>query len=287
MPYKIITDSACDLPKDLIKKHNIDVVPIYLYCEEEEYLDKIDIAPLEVHQRLKNGDLFRTAQIPPQIFKQKFEEYAKKNEPCIYLSFSSGLSSTYQSSVIAKDEIKEEYPDFDIEVYDTKSTCGMLGLMVLKAAEIIEAGKSKEELYRMLDHYKNHGEHIFTVDDIEYLYKGGRVSRTSAFIGGLLHIKPILDFEDGKIRALDKVRGTKKLANKIMDYIDQRQDDIKNQIVSIGHSDNYEFMETIKNRLIEEYGCKQIITEYVGSVVSAHSGPGTLAIFFLNKRFED
>lgn len=287
MQYKIITDSACDLPKEYLDKHNIDVIPINLYCGDAEYKDKIDITSVEIHKRMKSGDLFKTAQIPPHIFKEKFEEYAKKNEPCIYIGFSSGLSSTYQSSVVAKNEINEEYPDFDIEVFDTKSTCGMLGIIVLKAAEMLEENKSKEDIFKMLEHYREHGEHIFTVDDIEYLYKGGRVSRTSAFVGGLLNIKPILGFEDGKIKALDKVRGSKKLVNKVIEYIDKRQDNLKNQVISIGYSDNYEFMEIIKNKIVEKYGCDKIITEYIGSVVTAHSGPGTLAIFFLNKEYED
>lgn len=285
MSYKIITDSACDLPKELVDKYEIDILPIYVFCGDKEYKDKVDIMPEEMFKRMNDGDYFKTAQIPPHVFKNKFTEYAEKNESCIYISFSSGLSNTYQSALIAKSEIIEKFPDFDIEVFDSKLTSGMLGLMVLKAGEMVKNGQSKEAIFRMLEHYKKHGEHIFTVDNIEYLYKGGRVSRTSAFVGGLLNIKPVFDIKDGVIRPINKVRGSKKLISKMFHYIDERQDDIKNQTIGIGHSDNLEAVEIVKNKLVEKYGCQEIVIDYFGAAVSAHTGPGILAVFFLNKKF--
>lgn len=286
MLYKIITDSACDLPQELFEKYNIEVIPINIYCGEEEYRDKIDITPEVIHKRMKEGDFFKTAQIPPNVFEERFREYAKKNEPCLYIAFSSGISSTYESSVVALRQIKEEYPECDIEVYDSKVTCGGLGLMVLKACEMLEDGCSKEELYEMLDFYKEHIESVFTVDDINYLCKGGRVSKASAFVGDLLNIKPILDMKEGSLRTLEKVRGTKKAHARMIQIIKERTDELPDQIISIGHSDDYETFEKFKDSLQKKVGFKEALSGMLGATVSAHTGPGILAIFFLNKKFD-
>lgn len=286
MIYKILTDSACDLPEEIVKQHNIEVIPIYIFNDEQEYLDKVDISPEKIFNIMRDENvMFRTSQITPADFERVFERYAKNNEPCIYIGFSSGISSTYHSACLAKTIINEKYPDFDIEVYDSKSTCGALGLMVAKAAEMIEAGCNKEELFNMLDHYRDHLEVLFTVDNIDYLYRGGRVSKTAAVVGGLLNIKPILRFNDGKIVVCDKVRGSKKVNSRLLEIIKENADDLKDQRIAFGHSEDLERYEIVKNMVKDELGYAEEYTTYIGSAVSAHTGPGIIAIFYLNKKY--
>ena len=235
---------------------------------------------------MQQGDFFVTSQITPPEFEAYFEPYAQSNTPVLYLSFSSGLSSTYQSSEVALSAMRKKYPDWQADTFDTKCTCGGLGLMVLKAAEMLSAGCNRDELYQMLKFYREHMEHIFTVDDIEFLYKGGRVSRTTAVLGGMLNIKPVLDIKDGKIRAIEKVRGSKKVYSKMSDIINDRADDIASQTVSIGYCADREKFEAARDEIKAKTGFTDIIETYLGATISAHSGPGTIAFFFLNERYE-
>ncbi|NLW39420.1 MAG: DegV family protein [Tissierellia bacterium] len=289
MSVKILTDSGCDLPKDIIYEYDIDVLPIIVIKDDEEYLDGVTIEPKELYDNMRAGQVYKTAQIPPKMFEEKFEEYAKKGENVIYIAFSSGLSSTYQTSVLVRDSLKEKYPDLNIDIVDSKSASVGFGLLVHKAAEMAKEGKSKEEILKMLDFYVQHIEHIFTVDNIEYLYRGGRVTRTQAFVGGLLNIKPILDIpRDGTLRPIEKVRGRKKVLAKMIELMKERaaKADLKNQIIGINHGDDIEGATKLKEMIQEEFGCSQFIINIVGCAIGAHSGPGTLSVFFLNKNFE-
>lgn len=211
MSVQILSDSACDLPEEILDEYDIDILPIIVIKDDTEYLDKVTIDPKELYDNMRAGQVYKTAQIPPKMFEEKFEEYAAKGEDVIYIAFSSGLSSTYQTSVLVRDSLKEKYPNINIDIVDSKSASVGFGLLVHKAAQMAKEGKSKEEILKMLDFYIEHIEHIFTVDNIEYLFRGGRVTRTQAFVGGLLNIKPILDMpEDGTLRPIEKVRGRKK-----------------------------------------------------------------------------
>lgn len=283
MNTKIITDSACDLSSDLIKKWGIDVLPILVYLGDEEYKDGETLSPEELYQNMREGKVYKTAQIPPQVFKEKFKEYAKRNEPCIYIAFSSGLSGTYQSSLMAKNELLEDYPNLDLTIIDTKCASGGFGLVVLKAAQMAMEGISKEEIVKTAKFYSEHMEHIFTVDDLEYLYRGGRVSRTAAVVGSLLNIKPILNVDDGKLVPIDKVRGRNKVLKKMLDIIEERGTNLSNQTIGITHGDDLEVAMKAKEMIKERFNCTDFVIGTIGCAVGAHSGPGTLAIYFLNK----
>ena len=193
MTVKILTDSGCDLPEDIIKEYDIDVMPIVVIDDDTEYFDNVTIKPKTLYDNMRNGKAYKTSQIPINVFQSKFEEIAKEGKSTIYIAFSSGLSATYQTSVITRDEIKEKYPELDITIVDSKSASLGFGLLVYEAAKMAKEGKSKEEILDMLNFYIEHIEHIFTVDDLEYLFRGGRVTRTQAFIGGLLNMKPIVE----------------------------------------------------------------------------------------------
>ena len=257
---------------------------------EEEYLDKVTIDPKKMYDDMRNGIVYKTAQIPPKVFEEKFEEIAKKGESTIYIAFSSGLSGTYQTSVLVRDSLKEKYPDMDIDIVDSRSASVGFGLLVHKAGKMAKEGKSKEEILSMLDFYVKHIEHIFTVDDIEYLFRGGRVTRTQAFVGGLLNIKPILDIpEDGTLQPREKVRGRKKVLNRMIEIMEERggHADLKNQTIGINHGDDLEGALQLKKMIEERYGCTDFVINIIGCAIGAHSGPGTLSVFFLNEKYEE
>lgn len=283
MGVRIITDSASDLSAELTKKFGIDVLPLSVLLGEVEYKDGETIEPKELYDNMRAGKVYKTSQVAPHTFKEKFEEYAKNNESCIYIGFSSELSGTYQSSTIAKEEILEEYPDFDVTLIDTKCASGGFGLVVLKAAQMAMEGASKDDIVKATEFYAQHMEHIFTVDDLEYLFRGGRVSRTAAVIGSLLNIKPILHVDKGRLVPLEKVRGRNKVLKRMMDIIEERGVSLSEQTISITHGDDLDIALKAKEMMEERFGCKDFIIRDVGCAVGAHSGPGTLAIFFLNK----
>ncbi|KGM96129.1 degV family protein [Clostridium novyi A str. 4552] len=282
MAIKIITDSGCDLPKEIIEKYSIKLLPLYVYLDDKPYLDGVTIEHKAVYDGMRKGNVYKTAQVPPNIFYDAFKECVENNDTCIYIGFSSELSGTYQSSMIAKEDILEEYPNFDIHVIDTKCASLGFGLVVYKAAQIVSEGKTKEEVLESIEFNSKHMEGIFTVDDLEYLFRGGRVSRSSAVIGGILNIKPILNVDKGKLIPIDKIRGKKKVLKRILELVRERGVDLENQTIAISHGDDVEEAEKLKGILEEEFGCKNFLISTIGGVIGSHVGPGTIAVFFLN-----
>ena len=283
MTIKIITDSACDLPQDITEEYDIEVLPLSVILDDNEYYDGVDIKPKDMYQKMRNGKTPKTAQVSPGKFYTEFKKYAEEKKDCIYIGFSSELSGTYRTSEMVKKEVLEEYPDFNIELFDTKAASMGFGLIVYKAAIMAKEGKSIDEILSKLEFLSNHMEHIFTVDDLEYLYRGGRVSKTQAFVGGLLKIKPILDVEDGKLIPIEKVRGKNKVFKRMIEIMEERGENLQNQVVGISHGDNIEGAEKFKSMMEENFGIKKFIISTVGCAIGAHSGPGTLSIFFLNE----
>lgn len=284
MSVKIITDSACDLAQDIIEKFDIEVVPLAVIFNGKEYDDNVDMKPETLYKHMREGKSPKTTQVSPGRFKEVFTKYAKENRDCIYIGFSSGLSGTFNTAVMMKGELLEEYPEFNIALYDSKAASLGFGLIVNKAAQMAKDGKPMDEILKTVDHYSKHMEHIFTVDDLEYLYRGGRVSKTAAFVGSLLSIKPILDVEDGKLIPIEKIRGKNKVIKRMIEIIDERGVDLENQLVGISHGDDIENAMRYKEAIESEFGVKDFMINTVGSVIGSHSGPGTIAIFFLNKQ---
>ena len=284
MVVKILSDSACDLPESIIEEYNIDILPIILIKDEEEYFDKVTISPEEVYEDMRNGQSYKTAQISVNSFREKFTQYGEGKESVIYI----GLSGTYQTSVIVKDMILEEFPGLDLDIVDTKAASGGFGLIVLYAAKLAKEGKTKEEILKAIEFYRLNMEHIFTVDNIEYLFRGGRVTKTQAFVGGLLSIKPILHVEDGKLIPLEKVRGRTKVYKKMLDKMEERSKNanLKKQIIGISHGDDLEGAMKLKELIMEKFGVENFLINIIGGAIGAHSGPGTLAIFFLKEDYK-
>ncbi|MED2836589.1 fatty acid-binding protein DegV [Bacillus wiedmannii] len=284
MGVKIITDSAADLPVELLQAYDIDLIPLRVYDEAEtEYLDGVTLESVTLLQKMREGAVYRTSLPSLETFQEKFVSYAKEGNPCIYLAFSSELSGTYQSSVVIKEEVKETYADLDLEIIDTKCASLGQGLVVLEAAKMAKDGASKEDILKRVDFLMNHMEHIFTVADLQYLVRGGRLSKVAGFIGGLLNIKPILNVEEGKLVPLEKVRGKKKVLSRIVDIMEERGKDLKGQTIGMTHGDDLETAEALKSLIMERFGCEVFIVNTIGAAIGAHTGPGVITLFFLNE----
>ena len=283
MNVKIITDSAADMPKHLVQQYDIDVIPLQVIEGEHVYLDNVTLAPVDLFKGMRSGTVYKTSQPNYQTVVDVFTRYAQEGRSCLYLSFSSELSGTYQTAVMAMNDVLEQYPEFPIEVVDTKNASFGEGLVVSKIAQLAQTGKSLAELKEAAIFYAAHMEHIFTVDDLEYLLRGGRVSPLAAFLGGILNIKPILHVDQGKLIPIEKVRGRKKVFARIIEIMRDRGFRLDNQTIGISHRDDLEAAEQMAAMIREAFGTQEIIITMIGSSVGAHSGPGTLAIFFLNQ----
>lgn len=287
MKVKITTDSAADLSKDIYKQLDIDVIPIRVFDEEEnEFFDGFTLEPEELLNDMKLGKVFKTSLPSYEWIRSTFEKYAKTKTPVVHLSLTSELSGTYQSMVLVKNELLEEYPDWEIEIIDTK--CGALGqgLIVIEASKMAMENASKEAITNYATNASKHMEHIVTVDDLQYFVRGGRVSKFQGFIGGLLNIKPILHLKDGILTPIEKARGTKKAMERLVSIMDERGSGLQNQLIGITHGNNEEGAKVLKEMIKERYGCENFVITTIGATVGAHAGPGTLAVFFLNKDFK-
>ncbi|RPF52073.1 DegV family protein [Aquisalibacillus elongatus] len=283
MNVQIVIDSASDLPKDIQEQYQLEAVPLIVHLDDEDYLDGETIQPKKVYDSMREGKSPKTAQATPDSFYQVFKKHVEQGKPIIYLAFSSELSGTYQSATIAREQILEEHPEADIYCIDTRAASLGCGLIAYHAAELASQGGEVQDILDATNHAVNNMEHIFTVDDLEYLYRGGRVSRTQAFVGSLLKIKPLLHVDDGKLIPLEKIRGSKKVLRRMVDLMKERGEDFQEQTLAITHGDDEENAQKLKEMIQEEVQPKEIIVHSIGSAIGAHAGPGTIALFFLNQ----
>jgi DegV family protein with EDD domain len=284
MQVKILADSACDLPKDFYAEHNVTLFPLKVHVNDQEYEDVTTIDSKTVYDAIRSGEVPKTSQVSPLLFQEVFTKMAENNEDGIYIAFSSELSGTYQTSVMILDQVKEKYPNFNLTIVDTKCASLGYGLVVREAVRKSEQNGSKEEILKDVLFRSEHMEQLFTVEDLEYLAKGGRVSKASAFLGGLLNIKPILNVEDGKLVPIEKLRGKKKVLRRLIELMRERGTEMNDQVIGISHADTEETALEVKAMIDEEFHPKEVYITSIGSAVGAHTGPGTIAIFFLNKR---
>jgi len=283
MQVKILADSACDLPKNYYHENNVTLLPMIVHINDEEYEDVKGIDPKEVYDAIRSGIVPKTAQVSPQLFEEVFTKMAENKEEGIYIAFSSELSGTYSTAVMILDQVKEKYPNFQLTIVNTK--CASLGIVltVMEAAKKAANNGSKEEILKDIYFRSEHMEHIFTVEDLDYLAKGGRVSKASAFVGGLLNIKPVLNMEDGKLVPIEKIRGKKKVLRRLIEIMNERGTNLQDQVIGISHADNEETALEVKAMMVEEFHPKEVLISSIGSVIGSHTGPGTISIFFLNQ----
>lgn len=294
MNIKIVTDSGVDLPIKLLKKYDIEVLPIVLNDGENEYSGSKDLSSEEMFKNMRNKVVYGTSQVNNIDYINCFEKYAKENREVIYISLSSGITGTYERACIVRNEILEKYENAKIHVFDSKCATVGLGMLVSRAAMMANDGKDINYIIKALEFFRSHIHHIFSVTTFEFLVRGGRVSKSQAIIGGLLNIKPILELnnrEDGKISTINKVRGEKVLYKRLSQYLKERSigEFNKNQTICISYGDNIKNAEKLKEIIMDEYSLSEenisIIQE--GIVIGAHTGPDFIGLFFIDKLFDD
>ena len=286
MSIRLVTDSASDIPKSMREKYpEIQVIPLTVVTEDGKLLDDgIDITSKQVCDRIRAGEVLKTTQVTLTKFHDVFTEIVKTGDEVLYVGFSSGLSGTVETARTAADLVKDEIPEAQITIIDTLCASFGFGMVVLRTAELLRKGLPLEKVVEGVRFYAAHQEHVFSVDTLVYLRRGGRVSGFSAFMGNLLNIKPVMDMEDGKLIPRIKARGHKAAMQKIVDMIREKSAnaDIANQIIGLNHSDCYEFVTEIEQMLTEQLGVTKFIESEIGSVISCHTGPGTISLYFVN-----
>ena len=284
MSYKIITDSGCDFTKEKYAELGLAVAPLMVNFRGESYPDRNDESLKDLYAGLRAGEVSTTAAVNPEQWAEAMEPVLKANEDVLVLAFSSGLSTSYQSAEIAAGDLREQYPDRTILVVD--SLCASLGqgLLAYYACKKRDEGLGLQELYQWLLNNRLHLCHWFTVDDLMYLKRGGRINAATAIMGTMLSIKPVLHVDDeGHLVNVGKARGRRASIQAMAKKVGELAEGYDNSVMFISHGDCPEDAEYLRSLLESQYGVKEVYINYVGAVIGSHSGPGTLALFFMGQ----
>lgn len=284
-PFVIMTDSSADLPQELLRACDIDVVQLYVTVDGEDPRPNNEVEIKAFYESLRNKRGAKTSAINIETFEEKFEQHLAAGRDVLYLGFSSGLSGTFQAGFVAAKEMGEKYPERKIAAVDTLCASLGQGLIVYLAAEKRNAGASFEEVRDWVESTKLNLVHLFTVDDLFFLKRGGRVSAVTAVAGSALGIKPIMHVDnEGHLVKIGIKRGRRASLDDLCARMQQLAIDPAEQTVFISHGDCEEDAKYLAERIRTAMGVKkEILISHVGPVIGAHSGPGTMAIFFLGK----
>lgn len=285
--YRIITDSSCDLTQEMADELELAVVPLSVNYQGQEYPNYLDgraLDPTSFYAGLRSGEMTSTTAANPTLWKQYIEPVLTEGKDALVLAFSSGLSTTYQAACIAAEELKEQYPDRKIEVVDTLCASLGQGLLCWYVANRKQSGASLEEARDFANETKINLCHWFTVDDLHFLKRGGRISATTAVLGSVLHIKPVLHMDnEGHLINMSKARGRKSSIQALAAKVGELCENPAEQTMFICHGDCMEDAQYLESLIKEQYGVPQVFINLIGPVIGSHSGPGTLAVFFLGK----
>ena len=285
--YVITTDTCCDLPKDYLKEKEIEEVSLYYNMNGSVYGNDQEMDIKEFYDRMRGGEMPTTMAANPEELEEMFEKYLSAGKSVLHLAFSSELSSSCGNAMVAARELNEKYTDNKVIVIDTLAASLGQGLMVYKAEELRQNGKTIDETATWLEENKLHVCHQFTVDDLNHLYRGGRVSKLTAVAGTIIQIKPILHVSDeGKLVPIGKARGRKKSLTALVDNMQRTMGSYrdKNDIVFISHGDALEDAEYVANLVKERFGIEKFLINPVSPTIGAHSGPGTIALFYMGEK---
>lgn len=282
--YVITTDNNSDLPEEFYQKYQVGCTYLSYSIDGQTYTKEDFLPTAEFYARMRAGAMPTTAQVNPEAARALMEPYLIEGKDILHIAFSSGLSGSYASCCVAAEDLSEKYPQRKILVVD--SLCASLGqgLLVYHAVKLREAGKSMEEVVQWLESHRKNLVHLFTVDDLDHLHRGGRVSKATAIVGGMLNIKPVLHVDDeGKLVAIGKVRGRKKSLQALVDGMQERIGPYASSCdtIFISHGDCEEDARYVEKKVKDIYPIQTVIINYVGATIGAHSGPGTVALFFL------
>ena len=286
--YVILTDSNADLTPELEKELNVGVFPMEFTVEEQTYFnypDERDLSSKTFYKMLRDGKNSKTVQGNSTRFCEFFEPYLKEGKDIVYIAFSSGLSGTYHSSTMAKKELLEKYPDRQIFISDSLAASMGEGLLVYHAVQQQREGKTAEEVYQWVEENKLHLCHWFTVEDLYFLKRGGRVSAATALVGTMLGIKPVLHVDDeGHLINVSKARGRRQSLLALVENMEKTCIRQEQQVVFISKGDCGEEAHWLAGQVKQKLHVKEVKIGYIGPVIGSHSGPGTVALFFLGQK---
>jgi DegV family protein with EDD domain len=285
--FKIITDSTSDLTQEMADELDVAVIPMNFTIGADSFLDypdERDIPSHEFYTRIAAGEPSTTNQIGLAVFQDAFEPFLKDGTDVLYLGFSSGLSGTYNNSVLAARGLAEKYPERKVLTVDTLAASLGEGLLVWHAVQKKRAGATAGEVKDWVEQNRNRMHHWFTVDDLNHLKRGGRISGASALVGTMLGIKPVMHFDDeGHIILVDKIRGRKQSLDDLVGHMEKTAEKPEEQMIFISHSDSPQGAEYVEERVREKFGVTRFRTAPIGPVIGAHTGTGTVALFYLGR----
>ena len=288
MAIKIVTDSSCDLGINFIEENNIELIQLLLNLDGEIIKDDLgkSLGYREFYEKLRAGSMPSTSQINIYNFEEKFKEILDKRYEILYIGLSSALSGTFNSANMARNNILEENPNAKIAVVDSISVSMGLGMLIKKACKMIEEGKMLEESVQWIEENKSKVIHAILVDDLKHLKRGGRLSASSAAVGSILNIKPLLKLNNsGAVEVSEKIKGKKKGLKRLASIVKENAINIENEILYIMHGDVLEEAQYLKGIILQELNFKDVKVEYIGTVIGTHGGPGTIAtVFWGNER---
>ena len=282
--YVIMTDSSCDLPQELADQLGLEVLPLEVMADGKNYrnwLDGREIGFKEFYKLAREGKELKTSAVNTAAFEEKMEKLLKEGKDILYIGFSSGLSTTYNSGEAAARELREKYPDRKIYTVDTLAASLGQGMIIYYAAKKKEAGATIEEVRDFVENEKLHMCHWFTVDDLNYLKRGGRISAATAAVGTMLSIKPVMHMDnEGHLVAVGKARGRKAALCQLLDTMGELGEGLEGQTTFICHSDCMDDAQYVASQMKERFGVAQVNITWIGPVIGAHTGPGPIGIFF-------
>lgn len=282
--YVIMTDSSCDLPQELADQLGLEVLPLEVMADGKNYrnwLDGREIGFKEFYKLAREGKELKTSAVNTAAFEEKMEKLLEEGKDILYIGFSAGLSTTYNSGEAAARELREKYPDRKIYTVDTLAASLGQGMIIYYAAKKKEAGATIEEVRDFVENEKLHMCHWFTVDDLNYLKRGGRISAATAAVGTMLSIKPVMHMDnEGHLVAVGKARGRKAALCQLLDTMGELGEGLEGQTTFICHSDCMDDAQYVASQMKERFGVAQANINWIGPVIGAHTGPGTIGIFF-------
>lgn len=286
--YVIITESTSDLPVDIIEELGVYIIPMEYRVDDKDYLnypDERELSAKDFYDKLRDGGKSTTSQINTVKYEEFFEKFLKKDLDILYICFSSALSSTYNSSLIAINDLKEKYKDRNIISIDSRAASLGEGLLVYNAVGKKNEGLDIFQLETWILENRDKLCHWFTVDDLKHLERGGRVSKMAATVGTALDIKPVMHVNnDGELVPVKKVRGRKKSLKELVSKIKEFSVEIEDQVIFIGHGDTIEDAIFVKELVEKRFNPRRIVINNIGPVIGSHSGPGTIALFFVGRQ---
>lgn len=284
MAVRFFTDSCCDLPKEYVQERDFSNMPMLYTVDGKDYYDDYgeSLSYHDFYEKLRAGIPSVTAQLTASYLEEQFTPWLEKGDDIFYLVFSSALSGTYQSALLAKNELAQKFPERRVEIVDSISASMGQGLLMHHILNLRDEGKSLDEILDWTQKNKGRLCHWFTVYDLNHLKRGGRVTAAAAFFGTMLSIKPVLHVDDqGRLIAMEKVKGRPKAVKSLFEHMKATVQEPEGQTVFISHGDGEKDALLLADMVRQEFGITDIVIHHIGPIVGTHSGPDTLALFFL------